>query len=190
DRHGFYPAGGGRFTLHVSPVRTWTPLDLTTPSPLRVSAVRALVANLPFAIAQRELARAGDALGLAEEHRIGRAVKSAGPGNVLMVELASELGPELVTAFGRRAVSSEAVADAAVAETQALTRAGVCVGPHLADQLLLPMALAGGGALRTLPLTLHSETNLEVIQRFLPLHVEREVEASTRVTTLRLSRRS
>jgi RNA 3'-terminal phosphate cyclase (ATP) len=42
--------------------------------------------------------------------------------------------------------------------------AGVPVGRQLADQLLLPLALAKGGAFRTLPLTLHAQTQLELLQ--------------------------
>ncbi|MCB9626611.1 MAG: RNA 3'-terminal phosphate cyclase [Sandaracinaceae bacterium] len=185
ERHGFYPAGGGRFVLRVQPVRAWTPLSLVEPAPLRVTGLTALVANLPFVVAQRELAHAGDALGVPAELRRGMGVKSPGPGNVLMVELASEHGTEQVTAFGRRGVSAEAVAQGAVVETEALLRAGVSVGPHLADQLLLPMALAGGGALRTTPLTLHSRTNLAVIQQFMPLSISDEADGSG-VTTLTL----
>ena len=41
------------------------------------------------------------------------------------------------------------------------------VGPHLADQLLVPIALAGGGAFRTCALTRHATTNMEVIGEFL-----------------------
>ncbi|MBK8408283.1 MAG: RNA 3'-terminal phosphate cyclase [Sandaracinaceae bacterium] len=187
DRHGFYPAGGGRFVLRVSPVEAWTPISLVDDGPLRVTEVRALVANLPFSIAERELATVGDALEVPVEQRRGMGVKSPGPGNVVMIELTSDTARELVTAFGRRELSSEAVASQAVAEARALLGAGVPVGPHLADQLLLPMALAGGGALRTVPLTLHSRTNLDVIQRFLPLRVTTEVAPDTGVTTLTLT---
>jgi len=37
----------------------------------------------------------------------------------------------------------------------------------VADQLLLPLALAGGGRFRTVPLTRHATTNIEVIRQFL-----------------------
>ena len=50
-------------------------------------------------------------------------------------------------------------------------RSAVPVGPHLADQLLLPMALAGGGSFRTLAPTRHMTTNAEVIRLFLPVEV-------------------
>ena len=120
--------------------------------------------------------------------RRGMGVKSVGPGNVVMIELASDTARELVTAFGKRELSSEAVAQMAIEEARAILTAGVPVGSHLADQLLLPMALAGGGAMRTLPLTQHSLTNLEVIQRFLPLRVATDVVPETGVTTLTLTR--
>jgi RNA 3'-terminal phosphate cyclase len=42
----------------------------------------------------------------------------------------------------------------------------VPVGPHLADQLLLPMALGHGGTFRTTGLTPHSQTNMSVIEAF------------------------
>ena len=48
------------------------------------------------------------------------------------------------------------------------------VGRHLADQLMLPMALAGSGRFRTLPLSRHSATNLEVIGHFLKLETRIE----------------
>ena len=47
----------------------------------------------------------------------------------------------------------------------------VPVGPHLADQLVLPLALAGGGKFRTLTLTGHAKTNIEVIRKFLPVKI-------------------
>ena len=41
------------------------------------------------------------------------------------------------------------------------------MGLHLADQLLVPMALAGGGVFRTVAPTPHTQTQLELIPRFL-----------------------
>jgi RNA 3'-terminal phosphate cyclase (ATP) len=43
------------------------------------------------------------------------------------------------------------------------------VGPHLADQLLLPLAMAGAGVFRTSAPTLHTRTNMAIIERFLPV---------------------
>jgi RNA 3'-terminal phosphate cyclase (ATP) len=52
------------------------------------------------------------------------------------------------------------------------------VGDCLADQLLLPLALAGGGAFTTVGLTRHSATNIAVIRTFLDVAVTAETAGS------------
>jgi RNA 3'-terminal phosphate cyclase (ATP) len=74
-------------------------------------------------------------------------------------------------------VRAEEVAERVVQEVRSYLAADVPVGPHLADQLILPLALAGGGSFRTLPMTAHTETNLDVVQRFLPIRSRCVAEA-------------
>ena len=61
-------------------------------------------------------------------------------------------------------------------DTQTWLEAGVPVDEHLADQLLLPAALAGGGVFRTTKPSLHATTNAAVIQRFLSVALGFEQE--------------
>jgi RNA 3'-terminal phosphate cyclase (ATP) len=77
----------------------------------------------------------------------------------------------MFTGFGQRGVKAEAVAAAAVRETKEYLAAGAPVGPHLADQLLIPLALAGGGSFDTMALTTHTTTNIEVVKKFLDVEV-------------------
>jgi RNA 3'-terminal phosphate cyclase (ATP) len=101
---------------------------------------------------------------------------SVGPGNVLMIMIDSESVNEVVTGFGVKGVSAEKVASDACDEAQAHLAAGVPVGIHPADQLLIPMAMAGGGTFRSAEPTAHTVTNADVIRRFLdvPITIERE----------------
>ena len=46
------------------------------------------------------------------------------------------------------------------------------VGEHLADQLMLPLALGAGGRFRTVKPSDHSRTNAAIIERFLGPVVE------------------
>ncbi len=94
----------------------------------------------------------------------------------MLLELESENVTEIFTAFGEVGVRAESVADRAVQEMRRYLKAGVPVGEHLADQLLLPLALAGAGAFRTVPLSRHATTQMELIPRFLDVKigVERE----------------
>ena len=45
-------------------------------------------------------------------------------------------------------------------------------GVHLADQLLIPMAMAGGGAFHTRRPGRHTTTNAEVVWRFLDVTID------------------
>src|SRR5262249_48670408 len=138
-------------------------LELLERGEVRERHARALVAALPRRIAEREIKRLAQRLDWpASCFRVGEVEHAQGPGNVVDIEIASEQVTEVFTAFGERGVRAEAVADAVADEALEYLAAHVPVGRHLADQLLLPMALAGGGAFRTLALTQHARTQIEV----------------------------
>jgi RNA 3'-terminal phosphate cyclase (ATP) len=92
-----------------------------------------------------------------------------------MAEVELESGArELVTSHGRKGYPAEDVADDALDELEDFIDAGVPVGKHLADQLLLPMAVAGGGRFRAEDLSLHATTNIDTIREFLDLSIRSE----------------
>ena len=62
--------------------------------------------------------------------------------------------------FGTRGVPTERVADRAVTELRAALDAGAPICEHLADQLLVPLALAGAGRFRTVEPSLHTRTSI------------------------------
>jgi RNA 3'-terminal phosphate cyclase (ATP) len=168
ERPGFYPAGGGRLRIIIAPVSRLRPLDLEERGAIVGLRTRAVVANLPRVIGEREGAQLQKRLGWGEaSHSIDERPDSTGPGNVVMAEVRSEHLTEVFTAFGSRGVRAEAVANQLADEVDAYLATDVPVGPHLADQLPLLLALAGGGSFRTLALTLHTRTQLDVIPMFL-----------------------
>ena len=173
DRPGFYPAGGGQCAFRVMPAARLAPLDLRERGAIRRRRAQALVARLPRQIADRELAVVRARLGWSEEELEVVVVDGSarGPGNVLLLEVESEHVTELFSGFGQVGVRAEAVAEQAVEQARRYLAAGVPVGPHLADQLLVPLALAGGGAFRTIGLSSHSRTNLDVIRAFLSTRI-------------------
>ena len=100
---------------------------------------------------------------------------------MLLLEIGSGAVTEVVTGFGRRGKPAEAVArDAVVAARRYLDAEGP-VGGHLADQLLVPLALADSGRFVCPPPTAHFATNLDVIRRFLDVEVSVVALASKRV---------
>lgn len=89
-----------------------------------------------------------------------------------MLELESESLTEIFTAFGRKQASSEQVAHEAVTQVREYLESGAPVGEYLADQLLLPLVLAGRGSFRTTRLTRHASTNIDVIRQFVGVSIE------------------
>lgn len=172
ERPGFYPAGGGRFRARIEPADPLRPLALPGRGAVLARKARALIARLPAHIAERELDTVGTILDI---DAVGREVvtvdDSPGPGNAILVAVACEQVTEVFTGFGKRGVPAEDVARQAAEEARRWEEADVAVGAHLADQLLVPMALAGGGSFTTLTPTSHARTNADVIRRFLDVDV-------------------
>ena len=170
---GFYPAGGGRCTVSILPAARLEPLTLLERGAIKRRQARALVARLPRQIADRELAVVRTRLGWSEDELETVIVDGSahGPGNVLLLEIESEHLTEIFCGFGEVGTRAESVAEHAAKEARRYLAAGVPVGVHLADQLLVPLALAGGGSFRTIGLSSHSRTNLDVIRLFLPTRI-------------------
>ena len=166
-RPGFYPAGGGHMTVSVEPSRTLAALDLTKRGEISHRGARVLISKLPRHVAERETQVLEKRLGWpADCLSIEEVRTSLGPGNVVMIELGSADVMEVFTGFGQRGVKAERVAARVVQEAKRYLDANVPVGEHLADQLLLPLALAGHGSFTTTKPSRHTETNIEVIGKF------------------------
>jgi RNA 3'-terminal phosphate cyclase (ATP) len=173
ERSGFYPAGGGRFSVSITPAARLLPLEMLERGAIRSIKARAVVANLWRSIAMREVNLVGRLLSLPDDSLIVEEIQGAlGPGNAVTVEIETEHHTEVFTGFGEVNVRAEGVATKVAQEARAYIASGVPVGIHLADQLLIPMALAGAGRFRTGALSRHTTTNLEVIRQFLDMQIE------------------
>ena len=184
ERAGFYPAGGGRLVVEIAGGRPLMPLALPARGDTRRRRARALVSRLARQIGDRELAVVRSRLGWSdgELETVVLSEESAGPGNALLLQIESEHVTEVFTGFGAVGVRAEAVAEKAVDEVRRYSAADVPVGPYLADQLLLPLALSRGGSFRTLPLSRHAKTNIEVIRQFLGTSFEINGDRTVEVT--------
>ena len=181
---GFYPAGGGRVTVDVDPAPRLEPLHLRERGKVLAVRATAVVSRLTPEIARRELRVLERALGiLPNRSKVEEDRRSPGPGNSVHVEVESEHATELFTGFGKKGVSAESVAEGVAAEVRAYLDSEAPVGEYLADQLLIPLALAGAGSFVATPLSSHSTTNMDVIREFLPrkFRIDRSKETMHRV---------
>jgi RNA 3'-terminal phosphate cyclase (ATP) len=167
ERYGFYPAGGGRFIVAIKPVDKLRTIELLGAGAIRSRRVRAVVSRLSTDVAERELEVLRRRLGLDDSECSIEKARSAGPGNVAMLQIERPSLTETFTGFGEKGVPAEQVASRLADEAEAYVAADVPVGGHLADQLLIPFALAGGGSFATTPLSLHGTTNIDVIEKLL-----------------------
>lgn len=105
----------------------------------------------------------------------------AGPGNAVLIGANWQEVSELGIAHGEPGRTSETVVRNVVKDFTPCQNATAPVGRRLADQLLLPFVLAGGGSFLTLPLTNHFETNQKVLEAFLPVTVYTTEETRSEV---------
>ncbi len=174
-RPGFYPAGGGRVEVTIQPGSPAQPLDLRERGADVGRKVVAHVAALPPEVAERAFEQVIKRMRWSREDcRVVQHASEGGPGFVLVAEVKSENVTEVFTGFGERGKRAEEVADDVVDQVRRYLADGFPVGEYLADQLLLPMALTGSGAFRTAGLSRHAQTNIAVIEQFLPVRFQVE----------------
>lgn len=179
EQPGFYPAGGGRIAVEIHPASRLAAIELCERGAPGRRWARACVANLPRSIAEREVRVLQRQFGWPEDcTEVVEIAGSPGPGNVVTITVEHEHVTEVFTAFGERQRTAEAVADAVAKACRAYLAASAPVGEHLTDQLMLPLALAGGGRFRSTGLTPHAHTQCELVRRFLDVPIATQREAS------------
>jgi RNA 3'-terminal phosphate cyclase (ATP) len=181
-RWGFYPTGGGEMQVQVMATGGRTQeeplcsIQLTERGELDRIWGTAAVMNLPAHIPQRMANRARNVLAEAglKAHVEPRRLRGSGPGAGIFVfaEYAAESDNEPAvagfTAYGRKGLPAERVAETVCQELLSHHRSGAPVDPYLADQLVLPMVLADGESrVRTSQVSQHLLTNVWVVRQFL-----------------------
>jgi RNA 3'-terminal phosphate cyclase (ATP) len=180
-RWGFYPAGGGEVQVTIAGRgRPLFPIVTTERGALQRIWGLAVVMNLPTHIPQRMANRAGNVLAEAglQAQVEPRRLRGAGPGAGIFLFAEYTHATVGFTAYGRKGLPAERVAEAACDEFLAHHRSGAPVDPYLADQLVLPIALAEGESrASTSQVSQHLLTNISIVQRFLAreMHVDGEL---------------
>lgn len=165
---GFAPVGGGVIECKIQPMEKLTALEFHERGELLSTKLRVLSRNLPLSIAGRILDSALATLPC-EDACVETVEPGPGRGVCCLYSARFENANELASAIGETNVTAERVGRRAAKSLHDFIGCGVPVGRHLADQLLLPMALAGQGAFTTMLPDDHVPTNISVIEKFLPV---------------------
>ena len=176
SRWGWYPVGGGvmvggirgQEALHGE-VRPYRPLRADDRGELKRLRGISAVSNLPDHIVERQKRHAETVLhGEGLQPRIETVLaESPGRGTMLFLLAECEHSTAGFTAYGRRGVPAETVAEEACEQLLEWWRSGAALDRHLADQLIVPAALArGGSVLGTCRITEHLQTAIWVVEQF------------------------
>jgi len=166
DRAGFYPPGGGQIRAEIHPVENVMPIRWTERGQLL--GIRGLSgsANLPAHVAQRQRDRAIQRLGKLVKIDL-LAMSAPSPGSMLLLQAEYEQGGGCYIGLGKKGKPAEQVAEEAAASLEKFMVTPATTDEYLADQLLLPFALAGGvSEIHTVEVTRHLLTNAAVIEQF------------------------
>ncbi|WP_144392108.1 RNA 3'-terminal phosphate cyclase [Pleionea sediminis] len=171
---GFYPNGGGEWTCQVSPLTEMEQFNLTQRASLISKMAQTLNSGVPNHVSERELKQVTKKLLWTQDELKSINVKSVSAGNIVSLRLNYESHSELFEEVGQLGVKAERVSGKAINRLKQFENTSAAVGEHLADQLMIPLTLFAGGKYKTHELSLHSKTNIEVINRFLPNSIRTE----------------
>ena len=165
-RYGWFPNGGGEVILSAEPAGHFPAADFLERGPLRAIGGISCSSRLPLHVPQRQAAAARERLPQAS---IGIDSKPADcPGSAITLWALFEGGGLLgSSALGSPGKSAESVGAEAALALEGEMAGDAAVDSHLADQLMVFMALADGTSrMRTSKITSHTLTNGWLIEKF------------------------
>ncbi len=175
ERYGFVPAGGGLIQFEIPSDQKIAPIEILERGEELEKRIHCINSHIPHDVAQKETNALFNQLDWPENTIFIESPENADcPGNVLAAEVTFANVTERVTTFGAHGKTSKRVSQEVAKMMTNYLDSEAVVGRNLADQLLLPMALAGGGKIHTSAPSNHVKTNIEVIEEFLPVKFEVE----------------
>ncbi len=180
ERPGYVPKGGGRLLLEAEPIRSpLKSLQRLEPGESRRFWGIALASCLAEEkVAERMAARCRELLAgrVPLEFEILQDSSAQQRGAALFLGVETSTGCILgADRAGKRGRRSEAIAEHVVSSLQEDLAAGATVDRHLADQLVLFAALAGGETRYRIPMmTDHVESNLWLVETMMGARTARE----------------
>ena len=166
-RHGFFPRGGGRIEIGIEPAPLRRIECLECGDQVSRGGT-VLFASLDGDIARRiRKAALKNLPGWTEDDIVLRELPAdQGPGVALLLEAGFNHVTEVVSGFGKLGLSAEKIGATAGKRMAGYEASSAFAGPYLQDQLLLPMAIAGGGAFTSVKISEHTRTAARLIQKF------------------------
>lgn len=169
---GFYPAGGGKIKLTISPVPQLSPLTILTRGGQTGIQAKAALANLGKHIATREMNMIQNRLTISPDDVVFQRLQGvAGSANYIQITLTYDHLTDVLTDYGKFGIRAEKLAANLCDKAISHMSSPAAVGPYLADQLLLPLALAKSGQFSMNAPTNHCLSHAVILEKFLPVTI-------------------
>ncbi|MFX1509645.1 MAG: RNA 3'-terminal phosphate cyclase [Promethearchaeota archaeon] len=186
SKRGYYPRGGGHVKTELSPIKKLQSLSLTNEKLLPIITGISHCGSLPRHIAERQ---AGAAKNLLTETghsvdiiSIEHIQNTHSPGSG--ISLFAKNSPNRIIgadALGRRGLKAEKVGESAARSLLDELATHASVDQFQADMLIPYIALANGTSTITISkLTLHTITNIHIVEQFLDIKFEIQGKLGTR----------
>jgi RNA 3'-terminal phosphate cyclase (ATP) len=167
---GYFPQGGGEISCRISPTSEINPIILLSKGELVRIRGYSTVSHLNLDIARRMKHQILERLQPLYRNTkiITQELPSPGAGAHCCIIAEYENSTQTFSSLGKKGKRAEIVADEAVDAFLSYHRLPGVLDQYSADQIVLPLAIAGGESrFTTTKLTSHLITNIEVIKKFL-----------------------
>jgi RNA 3'-terminal phosphate cyclase (ATP) len=168
---GWYPKGGGEVISEIQPSEL-RGISLSERGVQRDVRVVSATSNLPVSIARRQLDSALRMMKASKGEVSSEMVDAPArdKGTLAFIAAEFERGRAGFTSLGEKGKRAETVGEEAGRQYMDFLKTGAAIDEHLADQLVLLMALArGSSSFSTSRITSHLLTNIWVAEQFLPI---------------------
>ena len=186
QKAGFAPIGGGEIKATIKPFlrrADTAPLKLTERGKFTHIELVASIVNLDYDICIRELTSAKSVLieaGIDEAiiKTQSNKLQGIGEGNTCYAKVTHQIAnsenshDEIFTLLGAKRTSAEKIGNRLAGMVKRyFFKTEALVDEYLTDQLLLPLALSGGGEFTARTISQHTETQAWLIEQFLPVRI-------------------
>jgi len=172
-KYGFYPKGGGKIKVRIKPCKKLKSLNLIERGNVNRYDIRSIVSkSLEKArVAERQIEGAKKIIPKFDCEYFDY-VDTFSSGSTTHIHAhcdESELG---ATIYGELGKPAEKVGEETARNLMKQIDSNACLDDHMADQILLYLALAGNSKISVAETTNHCRTNMWVIEKFLPVKFE------------------
>ena len=173
EKYGFYPRGGGKVRLRIRPFTKFNRLELTSRGKLKKYDIVSMTSDdlKKSCISERQIEGAEKLLGSQGKREV-LYPNTLSTGSSFLVVANFERCKVGVGVLGKKGKKAELVGEEAAIQLKRQMDTHACFDEHMADQILIYMALAGNSKISVAGVTNHCKTNIWTIEKFLPVRFD------------------